>query len=222
MRFRLFDARGEPQRNSIPLVERSRSGLFTWSGGGAINRRAIAISPGRRARLEFHANRAASRLLVIEILEILAERVCVRVRMCERARERERERRGGGGSSPPSCCTSLLFRPSRAFHDVIATCFLLPLRERNPWNRPWMKSFRRKRNDRAHRGSLAHSRIHFRQLFLDNLVSFFLFLSFRGIAISDENFEGNYIRSEVGRGGRWDLGPIMTFLFFSFFEVNVL
>lgn len=92
MRFRLFDARGEPQRNSIPLVERSRSGLFTWSGGGAINRRAIAISPGRRARLEFHANRAASRLLVIEILEILAERVCVRVRMCERARERE----GGG------------------------------------------------------------------------------------------------------------------------------
>lgn len=146
----------------------------------------------------------------------MIQRISAHVRFSERGTEREREKGGGGGSSPPSCCTSLLFRPSRAFHDVIATCFLLPLRERNPWNRPWMKSFRRKRNDRAHRGSLAHSRIHFRQLFLDNLVSFFLFLSFRGIAISDENFEGNYIRSEVGRGGRWDLGPIMTFLFFFF------
>ena len=126
MRFRLFDARGEPQRNSIPLVERSRSGLFTWSGGGAINRRAIAISPGRRARLEFHANRAASRLLVIEILEILAERVCVRVRMCERARERERERRGGEGLRLPRAAPAYYFDlPAHSTTWLLpAFCFL--------------------------------------------------------------------------------------------------
>lgn len=61
MRFHLF----AESHKEIPF--RSSKGqdrvylLGAEHQGGAINREAIAISPGRRARLEFHANRAVSR-----------------------------------------------------------------------------------------------------------------------------------------------------------------
>ena len=53
-------------------------------------------------------------------------------------------------------------------------CYLLfaSLRERNPWNRPWMKSFRRKRNNSAAlRGNLASLAIFSPNYFLANLVT---------------------------------------------------
>lgn len=126
----LAGLRGESQRNSR-LVERSRSGLFTWSRRAAWNEAQLIAELSRYPRKE------ARKPAEITGWNLTRYRIALLVSGSADLSSSDRWRRIARSRVHRAILVissallrlpryRLLFRPSRAFHDATATCFLFP------------------------------------------------------------------------------------------------